>query len=107
MVACSVIARSAVGSGPATGSEWYSPFMSGNPTIVVGDRGRVVLPAGVRERNGLEVGTPLVVIETPSGIALLTRAQLRARVRDELAGLDLVGELIAERRQVASEEGAA
>jgi AbrB family looped-hinge helix DNA binding protein len=81
--------------------------MSGNPTIIVGDRGRVVLPAGVRERNGLDVGTPLTVIETPNGIALLTRAQLRARVRDELAGLDLVGELISERRQAAEHDGAA
>ena len=80
--------------------------MSGNPTVVVGDRGRVVLPAGVRERNGLDVGTALTVIETPNGIALLTRAQLRARVRDELSGLDLIGELLAERRQAADDEGA-
>lgn len=67
----------------------------------------MVLPAGVRERNGLDVGTPLTVIETPNGIALLTRAQLRDRVRNELSGLDLVGELILERRQAAEGEGIA
>ena len=65
-----------------------------------------MLPAGVRERNGLDVGTALTVIETPNGIALLTRAQLRARVRDELSGLDLIGELLAERRHSADDEGA-
>jgi hypothetical protein len=37
----------------------------------------------------------------------MTRAQLRDRVRDELSGLDLVGELLAERRAVAANEDAA
>jgi hypothetical protein len=38
---------------------------------------------------------------------LLTREQLRDRVRADLAGLDLVGELLAERRRSAAEEDAA
>jgi AbrB family looped-hinge helix DNA binding protein len=70
----------------------------------VGDRGRIVLPADVRERAHLRAGTRLVLLETPDGLVLLTRDQLRARVRAELAGLDLVGELLADRRQAAAEE---
>jgi AbrB family looped-hinge helix DNA binding protein len=73
----------------------------------VGDRGRIVVPADVRERAGLSAGTPLVLIETPDGLILLTREQLKARVRAELAGLDLVNELLAERRAQAEAEDAA
>jgi AbrB family looped-hinge helix DNA binding protein len=81
--------------------------MRGTHTIVVGDRGRLVVPAEVRERTGLVEGTTLVLLETPSGIVMMTRKQLRDRVRDELAGLDLVGELLAERRAAAATEDAA
>jgi hypothetical protein len=37
----------------------------------------------------------------------MTRAQLRDRVREELSGLDLVGELLAERHAAAANEDAA
>jgi AbrB family looped-hinge helix DNA binding protein len=75
--------------------------------VVVGDRGRLVVPAGVRERAGLVEGSTLVLLETPSGIVLMTQRQLRNRVRDELSGLDLVGELLTERRSAAAKEDAA
>jgi AbrB family looped-hinge helix DNA binding protein len=75
--------------------------------VVVGDRGRIVVPAEVRERAGLSEGTRLVLIETPNGLILLTREQLKARVRAELAGLDLVKELLDERRAQADAEDAA
>ena len=81
--------------------------MSGTYSILVGDRGRIVVPAEVRDRAGLTKGTPLMLLETPAGLVLLTRRQLRERVRDELAGLDLVGELLAERRRAAGREDAA
>jgi len=80
--------------------------MSGTYPVVVGDRGRVVLPASVRRRAGMSAGTPLVLLETSDGLVLLTRKQLQSRVRSELAGLDLVGDLIAERRREASVEDA-
>ena len=64
------------------------------------------MPADVRERVGLREGTPLVLLETPDGLVLLTREQLRARVRTELNGLDLVTELLADRRRAAAEEDA-
>jgi AbrB family looped-hinge helix DNA binding protein len=66
-----------------------------------------VVPAEVRERAGLSEGTRLVLIETPNGLILLTREQLKARVRAELAGLDLVKELLDERRAQADAEDAA
>jgi AbrB family looped-hinge helix DNA binding protein len=81
--------------------------VSGTYNIIVGDRGRIVVPAEVRERAGLDAGTPLVLIETPDGLILLTREQLKARVRAELAGLDLVNELLTERRAQADAEDAA
>ena len=78
--------------------------MRGTYTVVVGNKGRVVVPAQIRERAGLVEGTPLIVFDTPAGIVLLTREQLRARVRSELAGTDLVEELLAERRAAAQAE---
>lgn len=81
--------------------------MSGTYAVVMGDRGRLVVPAGVRQRLGLDEGTPLVLLETPDGLVLLTREQLRTRVRAELAGTNLVTELLAERRRVAAQEDAA
>jgi len=81
--------------------------MSGTYTVVVGDRGRLVVPAEVRERAGLVEGTTLVLLDTPAGLVLLTRAQLRERVRAELAGVDLVAQLLADRRDAAAAEDAA
>ncbi len=80
--------------------------MNGTHTVTMGDRGRLVVPADVRERSGLAEGTRLVLLETPSGIVLMTQAQARARVRQELQGLDLVGDLLAERRREAATEDA-
>jgi AbrB family looped-hinge helix DNA binding protein len=73
----------------------------------VGDRGRIVVPAEVRERAGLREGTALILLETPQGLVLLTRQQLRARVNSELEGLDLVTELLADRRRASEAEDAA
>ncbi len=64
----------------------------------MGDRGRLVVPAALRERTGLAEGDTLTLIEAANGLVLLNRAQLQHLVREDLAGLDLVGELLAERR---------
>jgi len=63
-----------------------------------------VVPAEVRERTGLVEGSTLVLLETPSGIVLMTQRQLRDRVRAELSGLDLVAELLTERRLASANE---
>jgi AbrB family looped-hinge helix DNA binding protein len=81
--------------------------MDGTHRVTMGDRGRLVIPAALRERAGLAEGVVLTMIETPRGLVLLTRAQLRELVRADLAGLDLVGELLEERRAAAAEEDAA
>lgn len=81
--------------------------MSGTHTVVVGDRGRLVVPAEVRQKRHLTAGTRLILLDTPSGMVLLTREQLREKVRGEMAGLHLVDELLAERRATATHEDAA
>jgi bifunctional DNA-binding transcriptional regulator/antitoxin component of YhaV-PrlF toxin-antitoxin module len=67
----------------------------------------MVVPAAVRERAGIAEGTVLVLLETDGGLVLLTRDQLRQRVRADFAGTDLVTELLAERRASAEAEDAA
>jgi bifunctional DNA-binding transcriptional regulator/antitoxin component of YhaV-PrlF toxin-antitoxin module len=73
----------------------------------MGDRGRLVVPAELRQRAGLDPGRPLVFVESPRGILLVTRDQLAALVRADLDGLDLVGDLLADRRREAAREDAA
>lgn len=67
----------------------------------------MVVPAEVRERTGIVEGTVLVLLETPTGLVLLTRKQLQQRVREDLADTDLVTELLAERRADAAAEDVA
>ena len=67
-------------------------------------RGRLVIPAELRTRAGPTEGSPFVVLDTASGVVLLTRDQLKARVRADLDVLDLTGELFAERRVAATDE---
>ncbi len=76
-------------------------------SVQIGNRGRLVIPAQLRERAGIADGDTVTLLETPHGIVLLTRAQLKQRVREELAGLDLVNELLAERRAASKAEDAA
>jgi len=72
--------------------------------ITMGDRGRLVIPADIRASSNLAEGTDLVVVDSGCGIVLLTPEQLRDRVRRDLAGLDLGGELLAERAETAAME---
>jgi len=72
----------------------------------MGDRGRLVIPAELRVKAGLAQGTPVVLIDTPGGVVLVSREQLKSLVRADLAGLDLVGELLADRRRQAAVERA-
>ncbi len=78
--------------------------MRGMYAVTMGDRGRLVVPAELRARAGLDPGQPLVLVESDNGIVLLTREQLKARVRGDLAGLDLVGDLLADRARSSATE---
>lgn len=72
----------------------------------VGDRGRVVLPAELRERRSWPEGTTLIAVETDHGVILARRDELEQFVRDQLTGADLVTTLIEERRLAAISEDA-
>ena len=80
--------------------------MNGTYQVKMGDRGRLVVPAELREQVGLEEGDTLTLLATGQGLVLLTRAQLRQLVRDDLGGLDLVAELLADRRAKSAAEDA-
>jgi AbrB family looped-hinge helix DNA binding protein len=82
--------------------------MSGTSyTLTMGDRGRLVIPAELRDRLELSPGTPLVLMETDHGLVLATREQVKSLVRSGLEGLDLVSELLEERRRQSAAEDAA
>ena len=76
--------------------------MSGTYVVTMGDRGRLVVPAELRERASLAEGRRLVLFETTRGVLLLTQEQAKDLVRADLEGLDLVEELLADRRREAA-----
>jgi AbrB family looped-hinge helix DNA binding protein len=78
--------------------------MSGTYEVQVGNKGRIVLPAPLRTSAGLAEGTVLILIDSPDGIAVLTRDQLKARVRSALAGPSLVADLLDQRHAQAEVE---
>ena len=95
---------------------WHAGFtMADEPKSVrirLGPQGRIVIPAHFRRAMGVETGEPLVatledegrlVIETRKAAWESLRRQLRAAIPD---GVDLVEELIAERRAEARREEA-
>jgi bifunctional DNA-binding transcriptional regulator/antitoxin component of YhaV-PrlF toxin-antitoxin module len=75
--------------------------MSGTHTFTVGDRGRVVLPSQLRQHRGWPEGTTLVAIETATGVVVTSRDELELIVAKQLAGEDLVAQLLEERRASA------
>jgi len=81
--------------------------MDGTYQVTMGDRGRLVIPADLRTGVGLTEGTPVVLIDTPTGVVLLRRERLKDMVRADLAGTELVDALLAERRRAAAAEDAA
>lgn len=78
--------------------------------VRLGDRGRLVLPADVRRAAGLQVGDELFVTLEDDGLRLTSRRHAALAGRGMFArlasGRDLVGELLAERRDAARRESA-
>lgn len=58
--------------------------MDGIYNIMMGDRGRIIIPAEVREKADLTRRSPLVLMDCPDGLILLTHKQLLTRVREDL-----------------------
>ena len=78
-------------------------------TLRVADGGRIVIPAEVRERLGLEVGADLVMTVEDDHATLMNakaaRRRARQRVRRYVApGASLSKELMAERKKEARRE---
>ena len=81
--------------------------MSDTYSVTVGNKGRIVLPADLRQERGWFEGTVLLLLETEGGVELLTRDELERQVLAQADGTtDVVGELIAERRAEAAREAA-
>lgn len=78
--------------------------MGGTFAVTMGDRGRLVVPAPLRAAAGLSDGAPLVLVDTSGGVLMMTREQALAHLRHQLAGRDLVADLLAERRASAAGE---
>lgn len=71
--------------------------------MTMGDRGRLVVPAELRDRFDLHAGSSMLMVETTEGIVLATRDQAKRLVRHQLGGAtSLVDELIADRRAAAA-----
>jgi AbrB family looped-hinge helix DNA binding protein len=78
-------------------------------TVVLGESGRIVLPAAIRKELGLKAGDRLTVSSDQGGIRILSRKMalesIRADIikqRGSLAGL--LDEFLAERREEAARE---
>lgn len=87
---------------------WYIHVMSHKErfSLVLGDRGRIVLPAKVRRHLRIEQGDPLVLVVEDGGRISITSLRERARrarglFRKQTRGRDLAAELIEERRKEA------
>ena len=83
-----------------------------NYPIVLGDRGRMVLPAPVRARLGLRTGDRFLArVEEDGSVRLVSYRQVaeagRGLYAGHAAGRSLSDELIAERRAEAAREGTA
>lgn len=73
-------------------------------TSTMGDRGRLVVPAGLRQKLGWEAGTTIHFVAKDEGIEVMDQETLMNRVQADFAGLDLVSELLAERRAEAARD---
>ena len=76
--------------------------------VTVGKQGRLVVPAALRLRLGIEAGDVLVARAEEGRLVLESRQAVLARLRERFAHIpadvSLVDELIAERRAEAARE---
>jgi bifunctional DNA-binding transcriptional regulator/antitoxin component of YhaV-PrlF toxin-antitoxin module len=72
----------------------------------VGNKGRVVLPVGLRESQGWTDDTVLLFIEDQDGVRVMSRDDVMRSIRTQLAGTNVVEDFLAERRAIAAAEDA-
>lgn len=83
--------------------------MSTTHQIRVGDKGRTVVPADVRERFGWSEGSMLIALEgaeAKDGLLILSQQAALEAIRSQLTGHDPAAELLLERRAAAAREDA-
>ncbi|RRD04706.1 AbrB/MazE/SpoVT family DNA-binding domain-containing protein [Arachnia propionica] len=73
--------------------------MSTTYDLRVGDRGRVVLPAALRQELGLQQGDVLSVTLADGQLVASTPRAALARIRARMKGSGVVEELLADRRR--------
>jgi AbrB family looped-hinge helix DNA binding protein len=80
--------------------------VSDTDVVEVGPKGRIVIPAAVRKRLGIEQGTRLTVLVDGEAVVLVPRAAVERRLHSIFKGVpvSLAGELIDERRSEAAAE---
>lgn len=78
-------------------------------TVVLGESGRIVLPAAIRKELGLKAGDRLTVTSDQGSIRILSRrmalASIRAGIIKQRGTLDgILDEFLAEKREEAARE---
>jgi AbrB family looped-hinge helix DNA binding protein len=73
-------------------------------TVILGESGRIVLPAAIRKELGLKPGERLTVVSELGEIRILSRKMALESIRAEVLkhtrpGASLAGELIRDRRE--------
>lgn len=80
--------------------------MSDTNFVEVGPKGRVLIPAQVRRRLGIEQGTHLAVLVDDEAVVLVPRAAIERRLQAIFKGVpvSMADELLGERRAEAAAE---
>jgi AbrB family looped-hinge helix DNA binding protein len=77
--------------------------MRDTSVVSVGPKGRVVIPAEIRRRLGIDEGSELVALVEGQAVVLVPRSAIKSRLRSMFADVkvSMVDELLAERRAEA------
>jgi AbrB family looped-hinge helix DNA binding protein len=80
--------------------------VSDTNVVVVGPKGRVVIPARIRTKLGIDEGSELVALVEGDAVVLVPRSAIKSRLRSIFAGVDVSmrDELIANRRAEAAHD---
>lgn len=85
---------------------WHTYSMGDTHRVRVGPKGRLVIPAPIRDELGLEEGTEMACFVEDGAVVLATDEALQDQLQAMFAHIDhsLADELIAERRAEAERE---
>jgi AbrB family looped-hinge helix DNA binding protein len=80
--------------------------MGDTHSVAVGPKGRIVIPAAIRQQLSIGEGSELVAMIDDGGVLLLPRSEVKRRLRGMFAGIraSLADELISDRTHEAALE---